>query len=160
MPQSPLNFGVESSGDESFSGGGEAAFNMLIDGKGALRRRPGLAAYAQAPATAFSGYAISGVHVDLNGRIFAVDEQPGARRVWRLESGAALDLSTPVDSDVTGTRRPTFAETGALLAIAGGRDVQKLTLTDPATPSERLGGSPPFASHVSTKRSRCSPIEL
>lgn len=148
MPQSPLNFGIESSGDESFSGGGEAAFNMLVDGKGALRRRPGLATYDQAPSSAISSYAISGIHVDLDGRIFAIDNQPGRRRIWRISGGSALNLSTPPGSDLTGTSRPTFAETGALLVIAGGQDLQKLTLTDIATPSARLGGSPPYATHV------------
>lgn len=149
MPEAPLRFGIQESGDEEFAGAPPVAQNVLIDGAGAIRRRPGIATFGEFPSTAISSYAVSGIYRTLTGAYFAVDQTPGRRRIYRLTTGSALDITgTLGPQDLAGTKRPTFAETEALLAIAGGREVQKLKLLEAGTPSSRLGGNPPRATHI------------
>lgn len=98
------------------------------------------------------------------------------RNVYRIVGGAATlvgvgfiaenRLSTPLAIATTRFPRPIFAETEALLVIAGGAEVGKIdirpeTFSAPnfATNADYhemsfLGGCPPFASHVLTNSSR------
>lgn len=149
-----ITFGALESGDDAFSDAAPVAMNVLFDGKSAMRRRPGLRAFVDAPSTAISSYPITGIYRTLRGDLIATDDELGHRRIYRVSSGGAVDISNPAQADLRGTKRPVFAETEALLAIAGGKEIQKLTLTTVGTPSARLGGSPPEASHVIFNSSR------
>lgn len=153
MPQELVPFGIEQSGDKAFAGANPVAFNMLIGGKGELRRRPGL--QYTGPTSAFSSYALSGLFVTDAGVRFAVDEEPGRRRIWRIDGTSAYDCTGSIpQGDVPGTARPTFAETEGYLFIAGGNAPMKVSLLTVGTPPSRLGGSPPKATHVIANTSR------
>ena len=154
MPELAIGFGAAESGDEAFADAAPVAINVLFDGKGALRRRPGLRNYVGAPTTAISSYPLTGVYRTLGGVLFATDDEPGHRRIFKVTDGGGLDISGPPEADLRGTSRPIFAETEALLVIAGGREVQKIYLLSLGTPSERLGGSPPHATHIVYNSSR------
>lgn len=155
MPEARIPFGFEESGESQLAGGNVLAFNVLIDGKGAVRRRPGMWDYA---GVVVDEAGVSGLHLTNGGLLFAVGARPTPprlRSVYRVTMGAAADITAGVPGqDVDGDLPATFAETEGLLCIAGGGRVQKVTLTDPATPSARLGGSPPRASHVVAQSSR------
>lgn len=146
MPQKQLALipNLES-GNSVLAGGQAAAYNVCVDGRGAIRRRPALVAYSEAPATALDGSnAITGLFVHSN-RIFATT---AGQKVFAVAGGGALDLSASGwASMLAGTRRPTFALWRApTIVIASGLEVQKV---DPVgLTSERLGGSPPVASEV------------
>jgi hypothetical protein len=150
-----IPFGYEESGEQELAGGNALAVNVLVDGKGAVRRRPGITTTTDAPSTVINSAGIDGIYVtEFEGTLFAVSAAPPSMRsIYRIEGGTAFDLTNGIASQgLRGTRRPTFAETEALLLIAGGDEVQKVELTA-GYASGRLGGSPPLASHVITQAS-------
>ena len=132
-------------GESALAGGQSAAYNVMVDGKGAIRRRPAIVAYSEAPPNALSaGDAITGLYAHSD-RVFATT---ASQRIFAVAGGGALEISaTGPLAALAGTKRPTFALwRSPLLIIASGLQVQKV---DPITlVSERLGGSPPIASEV------------
>ena len=61
MPQEPINFGPnqESSYDE-LGGASPSAINVIIDEKGTVYKRPGIATYSVAPSSVVDGNGIIG----------------------------------------------------------------------------------------------------
>ena len=153
MAQELIPFGFEASGDKAFAGANPVAYNVLIGGKGEIRRRPGLRYVG--PTAAFSSYAISGLFVTDGGVTFAVDEEPGRRRFWRIKGTSAYDITGAIaQGDLDGTARPVFAETEGYVFVTGGLNAMKINLLAVGTPPSRLGGSPPKATHVIANTSR------
>ncbi len=202
MPTLPIPFGpaLETS-SEPISGASSEAFNVILDARGVLRKRPGLVAYTGvAPATAVDAAGVLGLYLTEAkvahtsgsptvsgthpGVLYAVGATVNAsggghnagRNVYRVAGGTATLVGTGVSNEdrlatpaaVATTRfpRPVFAETEALLVIAGGAEVGKIDIrpetfsapnfTTNADYHEMsfLGGCPPLASHVLGNSSR------
>lgn len=118
-----------------------------------MRRRPAIAAYSEAPATAVDATGIYGLHTTAAGALIAVSKaNPASAKIYRIANGAAVDLSPSAQTALAGTQRPTIAETEALLVFAAGGAPQKLDIA--SWQSDRLGGSPPDATHVIANSSR------
>lgn len=198
----PIPFGnlLETSGEE-ISGASPEAFNVIIDTRGVVRKRPGLAAYTGvAPATSIDANGVLGLYLTQSkvahtsgtavvsgvnpGVLYAVGATVNAsggghntgRNVYRIVGGTATlvgtgaanqdRLATPAAIATTRFPRPTFAETEALLVIAGGAEIGKIdirpeTFSAPNFTTNAayhqmsfLGGCPPLASHVFCNSSR------
>lgn len=198
IPFAPL---LETSSEE-ISGASPEAFNIIADGRGVIRKRPGLAAYTgTAPATAVDAAGVLGLYLTEQrvahttgtatvsgvhpGVLYAVGATVNAsggghnagRNVYRIVGGVATlvgtgvanedRLATPAAGATTRLPRPVFAETEALLVIAGGAEVGKIDIrqetfsapnfTNPNPTLHQmsfLAGCPPLASHVLTNSSR------
>lgn len=197
----PIPFGpnLETSSEE-IAGASSEAVNVIVDSRGALRKRPGIGAYSVAPATSIDAAGVLGLFVTeervshtsgsptVNGThpgvLYAVGASVNAagsghnagRNVYRVAAGTATlvgsgasnedRLATPPAIATTRFPRPTFAETEALLVIAGGAEIGKIDIRPElfAEPNfstngdyhemSFLGGCPPLASHVLTNSSR------
>lgn len=154
MTEARLVFGnLQASGYEQAAGASPIAMNVLVEPSGTVRRRPGLKASNVAPAAAVASSAISLLHVTLDGRVYALDENPTGRHVYRVTAGGSLDLSGgDAVRAVPGVAHPTSTETEMLVVFAAGREMEKLELASDTL--SRLGGTPPKASHVTSNASR------
>lgn len=197
IPFGPL---LETSGEE-IAGSSPEAYNIIIDARGALRKRPGLAAYTGvAPSTAVDANGVLGLWLTqprvkhtsgtstVSGEhpavLYAVgatvndagDDHNRGRNVYRIESGSATivgtgatdedRLSTPPAIATTRFPRPVFAETEALLLIAGGAEIGQIDIRPETFSSPNfttnadyhemsfLDGCPPLASHILCNSSR------
>jgi hypothetical protein len=130
--------------------------NVVVDGKGTVRRRPGIATYSKAPTTVIDANGIQGIRASQLGGLYCVSGNdgtlPSSNSIYKLTAGGAANLSTLPNTDVRGNTRVVIAETGALLVFAAGEEMQKLVLTTDV--SSRLGGTPPEATHVVANASR------
>lgn len=154
MTEARIPFGpLQASGLEAAAGASPVAMNVLAEPSGAIRRRPGLKLSQVAPVASIAASGISLLHVTLDGRVYALDENPTGRHVYRLSAGGSIDLSA-ADSlrALPGTKRPTSTETEMLVVFAAGREMEKLELASDTL--SRLGGPPPTASHVIGNSSR------
>lgn len=154
MPQADVSFGPfqESSFDE-LGGGSPRAINVIIDPKGVVSKRPGIASYSVAPSSVVDATGISGLYADNTGQLFAVGNTSGFRHIYKIAGGSAVDLSAAAGlTTLRGSERPTFAETEVWLVLAGGSEIQKVDLS--TLVSSRLGGDPPLSSHVIANSSR------
>jgi hypothetical protein len=143
MATDPIFFGnAQESGNSKLAGASPLAVNVVIDGRGVVRRRPGVVAFSGLIDTAVDASGISGVFSAESGTIFAVGSTPNQRAIYRCNASSAALLA----SLLNGTGRPVFAETDALVVIAGGLDMQKIDLL--TGQASLLGGSPPQATHV------------
>ena len=137
----------QASGWEELAGASPLAMNVMVDGRGCVRRRPGIRSYAGAPSTVVSATGITGIHGTRNRLLIAIGASGAERPIFSLSSGGYTILGGGLPpAGLRGTRRPVFAETEMLLVIAGGENLQKIELA--TATSSRLGGNPPFASHV------------
>jgi hypothetical protein len=197
IPFGPL---LETSSEE-ISGGSPEAYNVIVDARGVIRKRPGLAAYSVAPSTAVDANGVLGLYLTqaqvahTNGSATVSGTHPGVlyavgatvnasggghnegRNVYRVVGGTATvvgtgasnedRLATPAAIATTRFPRPTFAETEALLILAGGAEMGKIDIrsetfsapnfTNPNPDYHEmsfLGGCPPLASHVIANSSR------
>lgn len=150
MATAQLFFGNDQrSGDQQLAGASPLAVNVVVDGTGAVRRRPGISAWDGFPTTTPEASEITGI-TSFEDDIYYVNV---ARRIHRLSSGTDTDLSVlGVDSYLAGSERPTFAETAFRLVIAGGEGPSKVDSA--ATYAARLGGSPPDSTAVAALASR------
>ena len=195
----PFTPSLETS-SEPISGACSEAFNVIVDARGTIRKRPGLAAYSVAPDSAVDAAGVLGLYLTESrvahtsgssavsgthpGVLYAVGATVNAsggghnrgRNVYRVAGGSATlvgtgtadqdRLATPAAIATTRFPRPIFAETEALLVIAGGAEIGKVDIrpetfsapnfTTNADYHEMsfLGGCPPLASHVLGNSSR------
>lgn len=143
MPTELIPFvNAQESGRQELGGATASAMNVITDARGTLRRRPGIATYSGAVSAVVDAAGIGGLYADGAGRLFAVSLPSPSSNVYYVTSGGASLLG-----DLDGGRRPTFAETEILLAIAAGEAPRKIVLSG-ALPLSNLDGSPPNASHI------------
>jgi len=196
----PIPFGpILETSSEEIAGASPEAYNVVVDTRGALRKRPGIGAYAVAPSTAIDANGVLGLYLTEDrvahtsgsdtvsgthpGVLYAVGATVNAsgsghnagRNIYRIAGGTATLLTGTTDEDRLSTPgalattrfpRPTFAETEALLILAGGAEMAKIDIRPEtfAAPNfstnadyhdvSFLGGCPPLASHVLTISSR------
>ena len=137
----------QASGVEPLAGAGVVSMNVVVDAAGAVSRRPGIRAYSVAPETAVNSSGIDGLFATDDGVLLAVSPGPG-RVLYEVMGGVAR----VVQNALPGELRPIFAQTEAIVAIAGGREILKYIRV--SRTAEPLGGKPPFASHVIAHASR------
>ena len=141
--QGPIPFTpTQESGWDIVGGASPAAVNVVVDGRGAVRRRPGVKKYSGAQSSALEAGDILGLYSTSTGdRVYAVAGlAPGAVRLYRVTP----DESSLVYS-TTATTRPIWAETEAMVLWADSRSINRVLLEDSSI--ERLPNSP-VASHV------------
>lgn len=132
----------QESGADVLGGAGDVALNVIIDSKGTVRRRPGIEAYAESPATTIDSRGITGIHKTEDGSLIAMaGSSPGQYTVYFVTRAAAGTLGT-----FTGTNRPVFAETEAMLCWADGRALNRMLKDGKDT--GRLDPGAPTATHV------------
>lgn len=152
MAKEPLSFGPQlASGLEQAGGASPAAFNVVIEATGAVRRRPGIAAAPEAPTTAVDENGITALHVTEAGDLFAVGgSSAGKSSIYRVANGSAVNLSAvnvlDTDRQLLGNKRPMIVETEMLLVLAAGGPIQKVQLSD--FQSSRLSSDAPDAAFV------------
>lgn len=137
----------QASGVEPLAGAGVVSMNVVVDPAGAVTRRPGIRTYSQAPLTAVDSGGIEGLFATDDGYLLAVSKGPG-RAVYEIRNGTART----VQNALPGTLRPIFAQTEALVTIAGGREILKYIRSNRTL--DVLGGNPPMASHIIAHASR------
>lgn len=137
----------QASGVEPLAGGGVMSMNVVVDAAGAVFRRPGIRAYSEAPESSVNAAGIEGLFCTDDGMLLAVSTGPG-RALHEISGGS----SRLVQNALPGEKRPVFAQTEMIVAIAGGREIIKYERA-PRTAGP-LGGNPPFASHVIAHASR------
>jgi len=152
MPKEPIPFVPNQGAGAALAGASPIAMNVVLDAAGAVRRRPCITTHAECPATAFATTAINGLYVTAANEILALSEADPYAKVYRLKGGASINLSPTTAASVTGQRRPVFAETEAIVAIAAGDRISKVVLDGFAVSA--LGGDPPKATHVVANASR------
>ncbi len=147
---------LQESGGEELSGASPSAMNVVTDKRGCVRRRPGIAAYSEAPSGVVDADGIYGMYTTDEGDLFAVGGSSPAAQIYRVAGGSAAALSPGLiyTEMLTGSGRPVFAETEMLLVITAGLYIQKVELSSFA--SSRLGGPPPQATHVIAQNLRLS----
>lgn len=159
MPFADISFGPFQEGSyDALGGASPRAINVVIDPKGVVSKRPGIDTYSVAPSGVVDADGITGLYADNTSQLFAIGGTPGARHIYKLANGNAVDLSTAPNSTLRGLLRPTFAETEVYLVMAGGHDMQKLHLQ--TLVSTQLLGAPPIASHVVANSSRLAANDL
>jgi hypothetical protein len=149
MPSEPIPFAnLQESGYEELAGASPIAMNVVVDGKGCVLRRPGIRAYSGAPSSVIDALGITGLHITIDGDLFAVGSGVAERPIYKVTSGGAAAIGGGLPPfGLRGTSRPTFAETELLVAIAGGDAMEKIEKS--TAMSSRMGGTPsPVASHV------------
>lgn len=154
MAEAKIIFGNnQESGQQELAGASPIAINVLSDGKGAVRRRPGLATYDQAPSAVVDSTGINGLHVTAADTVLVSAE---SRKLYRIVASTAYGLSTTPAEEVAGGERPVFAENEVAVLVAGGDEIQKIDLTTFVSSQLKLTSTdaPPKATHVAANSSR------
>lgn len=153
MAQDVITFGPlqESSYDE-LGGSSPLAINVVIDKNGVIYKRPGITNYDVAPSSVIDSDGITGLYATNDSQLFAIGGTELARRIYKLANGNLSHLSLAANTTLNGRGRPVFTETEVFLVVAGGSDIQKITIS--GNVSSRLGGSPPQATHIAANSSR------
>lgn len=139
MPTKSIDFGaVQESGDEQLAGASPLAINVLTDGRGAVRRRPGIVTWMTGGGT---GSPVTAIH-SFEGRVYFVCED---RQIYVTAGGTASAL-TSAFGGLAGVTRPVFALTPWRLVVTGGGVPSKVDSGSGVAVS--LGGSPPSASSI------------
>jgi len=150
MPTQPIVFAnIQQSGWEQLAGAPGPAINVVIDGRGTVRRRPAIQAHPSFDSSVIDSDGLSLIRHTLGGELYAVGGLTPNRSVYRVTTGSSV-----LDGTLAGSLRPQAAETEALVVLAGGSTVSKVDLTQTPRIVEVLGGSPPAASHVVANASR------
>jgi hypothetical protein len=155
MPEAPIPFtNKQASGQEPLAGATVVAMNVVTDELGAVYRRPGILASPLATSAVIDANGISGLYKTLDGKIWAVGASgPPERPIYQVGPGGSVKLGGGAAGlGLRGAGRPTFAETEMLLVLAGGAEPEKVILA--TGNSARLGGAPPFSTHVLGNASR------
>lgn len=148
MTQERIPFGpIQETGWEELAGAGQEAVNVIVDGKGSVRRRPGIDGFFANASDVVSADGFNGIHVSVGGNVYGTIAGELDQEVYRLVPSGSARLGR-----VIGGHRPTFAETQTLLVVAAGGRVCKVDLATDAF--AKLGGDPPKSTHVVAQASR------
>lgn len=145
MPEAPLQFGPnQQSGLEPLAGASPVAINVVIDGAGAVRRRPGIATTPTVDSDQVDARGIVALHRSPTGLTLAVGggdlELPAT--LYQVTPSAATALQ-----NLWLKARPQFAETEAIVALTGDLTVRRVDVASPHAVAP-LGGSPPQGTQV------------
>lgn len=148
MPVERIEIGpMQMSGHSALAGAAPVAINVVIDGAGAVSRRPGIAAHPDYDSTV-STEPVIGLHVLPNGEYLTfAGNLPGDYDVSRVASTGLRKLA-----DMTGSSRPVTVETEAAVMWSDGRRPNMVNLK--TLKVESLGPNPPQASHLVANSSR------
>lgn len=150
MPELPLGFAnKQESGLEELGGATVLAANVLIDTKGTVKRRPGISTFCP---TLIDANGVAALHETYGNKLYAVGASGPERWFYKVTEAAATVVSTVSPAGLTGVQRPVITETEMLLVVAGGSYLQKLELATEL--SDRLGGTPPIATHITANALR------
>ena len=163
MPSQPIPFVPnQESGNDILGGASPLSMNVVIDGKGSVRRRPGIGALVPSDksVTGLSSTAkTSGIYVDNRGVLFLSQEQTpgGVQHLFRADLRTDRTLHGVTFSDLgvlseKGSLK--YAETEAMVVVASGGALQKVLFSAPPEAMSVLGGSPPEATHIVANASR------
>lgn len=153
MPTGPISFGPQQkTGQDELGQASPIAMNVCVDKQGTIRRRPGIQAYAGAPVTTVDASGVVALCEVASGVLYAVGNGAALKNVYQVTAGGAVDITTVSGIDLAGGRRPTIAETEAMIVLADGGPPVKVEFT--AGQTTLLGGSPPPGSHVIANSSR------
>lgn len=153
MQTASIPFGTrQESGQSELAGGSPVQMNVVVDSKGAMRRRPGIKPFRGSVANSvIDPTGIQGIYVPSSGDVYAVGAGATSKNVYMVHSFGSVKLNTV--GALMGTGRPIFAETEAMLAMAAGSTISKVLFSDFSF--SPLTGSPPSAaSHVIFNNSR------
>lgn len=149
MTTAPIPFAPQqASGNEALAGAMPVAMNIVVDRQGAIRRRPGMRTLTGGPTSAIAAAPLSCIHRTLGGDIYAVAETGATRQIVRVVGPASSVIGgLPGEPyGLTGSERPTWAETEMLMVFAGGSWMQKVDFA--ALSTSRLSPDAPMATHV------------
>jgi len=154
MPTEPINFGPQqASGDSPLAGAAPLCMNVVVDGMGAVRRRPGLSAYSQVATMPGEVRAIGYFGADNAALFVSYDEDQENSRIYALKYGVGFsevsDSST--STRLLGTARPIIADSKNDAFIIAGKAPQRIRM---GLTSERLAGSPPVGNSIASIASR------
>ncbi|NIS66247.1 MAG: hypothetical protein GTO05_14020, partial [Gemmatimonadales bacterium] len=139
----------QQSGWDELGGASPQAMNVVIDGRGTVRRRPGITDYSEAPNTVIDPRGIEGLHVTNGRKLYAAGGGLGTiRKLYHVTAGGSFELQV----DVLGAGRPIWAETEALVVVVSGTKVRKIDLA--TNDAASLGGDPPLSTHIVSNSSR------
>lgn len=149
MPQqAAINFvpQIDQSSDQ-LGGAMPLAFNVSVDARGCVLKRPGIAQFGQLDEPLFNG-AVNGLHVDANGNVWAANSGSAGANIYRVTpAGSVLSAGF-----VLGTSRVSFAETEAMIVAVAGDKPYRSSLVVPFI--EELPGTPPRSTRVSAQAGR------
>jgi hypothetical protein len=145
MPEAPLKFGnSQNSGHEELAGASPVAVNAVVDATGAVRRRPGLSASTLAPPTVVDARGFIGLHRSPTGLLLGVaGTTTGPASLYRITASGFSTLSSALYL----SQRPSWAETEAIVVLAGGHRPRRVDLASPYAFAD-LGGNPPKGTQV------------
>lgn len=133
---------LEEGGYDELAGGSPRAFNVLVDARATMRRRPGIVACDGVYSGTINAGGIYGVHVTNAGQVFAVGPRTGTFNqapIYAVSATAAVEISHTLNTKLYGAGRPVFTETEMLLCVCAGNEIKRITHTDPAFPIDVLG---------------------
>jgi hypothetical protein len=147
MPEGKIDFASgQKSADEPLGGAIPQSVNVLVDAVGAIHLRPGIATwdgFEESPLYD-EDTTVDGITVWKTYPVWVTSD----RLIHALVGGVGTDLSdTTAATQLDGGARPVLAPTRDMVVLAGGGLLQKWEGPGSAL-SERLGGSPPAATHV------------
>lgn len=154
MTAGPIPFAnlQESSSDE-LGGASPNAFNVVVDQRSVVSKRPGIGPHASASSAVIEAGGLTGIYVTNDGTILVVGSAPGERAIYRVNAAGSVVLGGGVPPyGLRGTAHPVFAETEMLVLLAGGREIEKVVKS--TLSPDRLGGTPPIASHIIVQSNR------
>lgn len=145
----------QASGDSELAGASPLAINVVTDGKGAVRRRPGISAWSGFPGTIPIAHEVTGIH-DFQGNVYYVTSGREWYKVVPSTAVATAMHGLTAETFVEGTSRPVFARTPYRLVIATGATPQNTPGSSAS--SDRLGSlspAPPpdstFVAHLASR---------
>lgn len=137
----------QATGLDELAGAGREAINVVVDGSGSVRRRPGLALWCGDGIV--DGDGLDSIYATVNGDVYAFGASPPVRQLYAVTPTGF----TPIGGvDLLGMERPVIAETESILVFAAGQDMTKLVFSTNMT--SNLGGPPPQATHIIANSSR------
>lgn len=149
MPTASIDFGNNlASGHEVLAGASPQAINVVVDGKGAVLRRPGISPYSVAPSTSIDTSGINGIHTTIDGTTYALSASSGPRVLYRISGGSSAAYAQTIGGD----GRPVFTETEALLVFCTATTPYKVVKKSLVL--SKLGGAPPSCTHITANSSR------
>lgn len=144
----------QQSGDATLAGASPVAVNVVIDGKGAVTRRPGITTWERGNDADLSGNPVMGLFAlsDQNVYMATGRDPSGQAEIWRATDTGWKNVTHGQSHDLTLGKRPIWAETEALVVLATNRAIHRIQRDDDDIAI--LSKNAPRASHVVAQSAR------